>query len=534
MIKDTTKKRASKGTPKPTNDREAQRCELLQKEKELSSRKDKFFLGSSWDEVLLLRPEEINNQADASELIQLQEDFRLFSEEWKLLFANDDVVQELNKKHAAIHTDQFYILTEKDNHIFGGKDFMLESKQSFKSLYENKRVQCFDGKMRSKANIWLSSPSRREYQGIVFDPVTSSETLEAAGLYNIWKGYTRAPKAGDASKYWEHVKDNICANDPAAYQYVRKWLACVFQRPDQVHTALVLCGSQGVGKNSFVDPLGVLLGQHYAPLGNVAELVSNFNFHLKNAVLIHANEAFWGGHKAELGMLKTMITDKTCLIEAKGKDRINVKNYKHVIMSSNEDFPVSLDPDDRRFFVLRVSEARKEDHAYFNAIQEQLNQGGYEALLSDLLNEDLVDFNPRRMPHSKSAFDIKLRSANSAQVYIYEALYEGAFFIGNDDNVPQAKIEIGVWQKEIPKLAVYKDYAAWCQINGHKIVSSNQFGTIFRKLIPLVDDKRSGQAGARVRLYVLPSLEEARNEFCKSFKVTEWIWDERSNVQEVL
>ena len=140
-------------------------------------------------------------------------------------------------------------------------------------------------------------------------------------------------------------------------------MAYVFQRPDKVHTAIVICGSQGVGKNSFVEPLGILLGSHYVLLNNIFELVSNFNFHLKNAVLIHANEAFWGGNKKEIGTLKAMITEETCLIEGKGKDRIMVKNYKHVIMSSNEDWPVHLDPDDRRFYVLRVSKNHKEDQA---------------------------------------------------------------------------------------------------------------------------------------------------------------------------
>ena len=42
------------------------------------------------------------------------------------------------------------------------------------------------------------------------------------------------------------------------------------------------------------------------------------------------------------------------------------------MLSSNEDWPVHLDPDDRRFFVLKVSEKHKEDHMYFNAISDEL------------------------------------------------------------------------------------------------------------------------------------------------------------------
>ena len=156
-----------------------------------------------------------------------------------------------------------------------------------------------------------------------------------------------------------------------------------------------------------------------------------------------------------------MITEKTCLIEGKGKDRIMLKNFKHVILSSNEDWPVHLDPDDRRFFVLRVSEKRKEDHDYFAEIQYQLNTNGYEALLYDLLREDLTNFNPRRFPNSHEAFDIKMRSACTIDKYIYNVLQDGCFDIGNAS--PHQ-----TWNEGISKESVFEDYRAWCMRNGSK------------------------------------------------------------------
>ena len=224
------------------------------------------------------------------------------------------------------------------------------------------------------------------------------------------EGIRKGTLEGDCSKYWEHVFTNICNKNPKTYLFVRKWLSSIFQHPDDVHTALVLCGSQGTGKNSFVEPLGVLLGQHYVLLSSISELVSHFNYHLKHAVLIHANEALWGGDRRDIGTLKAMITERTCLIEGKGKDRFMVRNFKHVILSSNEDWPVHIDRDDRRFFVLGISNEHKEDHQYFAAIEEQLKSGGYEALLFDRQNENLDGFNPRVLPENISAFDIEKTS----------------------------------------------------------------------------------------------------------------------------
>jgi hypothetical protein len=426
------------------------------------------------------------------------------------------VVEELNKIHASICLDQFYILTEKENPVFGGKDFSLESKQSFKNQYENKLAECSDKKMKSKADIWLKSPDRREYKGIIFEPTQSGNV---GGYYNLWTGFGRDAAPGDCSLYWKHVKENICSNDPEAYRFVRKWLAYIFQKPDEVHTALVLVGSQGVGKNSFVEPLGVLLGNHYVLLSNISELVSNFNYHLKHAVLIHANEALWGGNRKEVGTLKAMVTEKTCLIEGKGKDRIMVKNFKHVILSSNEDWPVHLDSDDRRFFVVRVSEEHKEDHQYFAAIQKQLEDKGYEALLHDLLNEDLTNFNPRRFPNSNEAFEIKLRSAKTTHQYMYCALNDGCFDVGNAS--PN-----GFWPEEpITTETIFQDYCTWCVRNGKKDrAEKDLLIRDIKKLFPSIIDTRPTEEGQRIRKLVFPKLPQARGIFENAYKATESIW----------
>jgi hypothetical protein len=488
---------------------EAAQQEWTKQAEELAQEKaDLGYKDFSYDDFLNVEPDNSFDTIKQSQIIALQDKYKEHLERQKILWAEDNVVAEFNKKHAIVHVDQTYILTEK-NHSLGGQDFSLENRQSLKTYYEDETIMCFDGIERCKADIWLKSPKRRKYKGIIFDPTT---TQSDHGYYNLWKGFARQPIQGNCAKYWAHVRDNICSGDEEAYQYLRKWLSAVFQYPDAVHTAIVLCGSQGVGKNSFVEPLGVLLGAHYTPLSSITELVSNFNYHLKNAVLIHANEALWGGNKKEIGTVKAMITEQTCLIEGKGKDRIVVRNFKHVILSSNEDWPVHLDPDDRRFFVLNVSDKHKEDHAYFEAISEELKNGGYEVLLFDLLHEGLTGFNPRKLPSNFDSFSIKLRSAESAHRYLYEVLNEGGFSIGSDpkDGLP-------VWQGPIPKDSIYEDYMNWCQKSGEEVISKGIFGRILKKIIISVEDKRPG-GESRIRCYVFPTLRQAREDFAKAFK----------------
>lgn len=462
-----------------------------------------------WDAFMEINPDNAQDTSTQSTIIDLQERYVQLIEQHDLIWAEDNIVNDFNQRHAIIHIDQTFILTEKVNTL-GEADFSLESRQSFKTYYEDEVITCIDGIERSKAEIWLKSPQRRKYQGLIFDPCITGSTQNC---YNLWKGFTKQPQQGSCEKYWAHVKDNICNGDEETYQYVRKWLAYIFQQPQIIHTALVLSGSQGVGKNSFVEPLGVLFGPHYAPLSSISELVSNFNYHLKNAVLIHANEALWGGNKKDIGTIKTMITDEFCLIEGKGKDRIRVRNFKHVILSSNEDWPVHLDADDRRFLVLKISEAHKEDHEYFKVIQNELENGGYEALLFDLLNEDITNFEPRRFPSNSNAFHIKMRSADSSYRYIFETLSEEGFKICN-----LAPNEVPAWQTSISKNDLYSNYAEWCRESGETPQTKEQFGKAVNKLIVSVETVRPAAGKSRSRYFKFPSLRQCRKDFAKAFK----------------
>ncbi len=423
------------------------------------------------------------------------------------------VVDELNKKHAVVHTDQFYILTEKTKGLH--KDFTLESKQSFLNMYENQIVECFDKKRRSKAKVWLAHPNRRQYNGITFDP-TSSSHLEDA--YNIWKGFSIDPSnEGSCELFKNHIREVICSGNITYFEYVWRWLAHLVQKPHLLSPVLVLMGEQGTGKNTFVDPIGEIFGLHYLPLDNINQFLGNFNFHLKNAVLIHGNEAVWGGNKQALGKLKAMVTEKDCVIEGKGKDQIRMRNFKHLILSSNEDWPVHLERDARRFLVLNVSNKCKDNRPYFKAIRDELENGGLPTLLYQLQNENILSFDPWLLPQNSEAFAVKMLSASTPEKYIYEALFYESFDIGNaSPSVP--------WGSTILCSSVYTDYGAWCIRQGLKAEANQRFGNALHKLTPSINKER-GTSGTRSYFYELPPVSTARVEFQKSFSADAIIWE---------
>ncbi len=93
--------------------------------------------------------------------------------------------------------------------------------------------------------------------------------------------------------------------------------------------------------------------------------------------------------------LKDLITSGVQWIERKGIDAVEVPNYVRVFVTSNSDWVVPAGLEERRFCVIDVAESHMQDKAYFSAIMDQMNNGGYEALL-----QHLIDLPARRDRHS--------------------------------------------------------------------------------------------------------------------------------------
>jgi phage/plasmid-associated DNA primase len=315
------------------------------------------------------------------------------------------------------------------------------------------------------------------------------------------------------------VKDIICSGNSVYYDYVRKWLAHLIQKPWIITTALVLRGKQGTGKGTFAEAIGKLLGSHYAPLANLDQILGKFNSHLKNSILILADEAIWGGDKKKVGALKALITEPKLFIEAKGKDGYWINNFKHLIVSSNEDWAVHLDPDDRRFFVLDIPSDRKEDFEYFDSIQKQLEKGGYEALMFDLLNEDITIFDPKVMPANYSGFDMKLESASSVDRFLYASLKEECW--------DHAKAGPSGVLQDLTTDKFYDNYKTWCEREKQVILCKEQVGKRLRVIIPEMTAKRLSREEdpRRPFVYKFPTLEKCRSAFEKFYKQSPEIWE---------
>jgi primase-polymerase (primpol)-like protein len=413
-------------------------------------------------------------------------------------------IAQMNQRFAVVKNgNQVRILEE----IAGGNDFRLYSKADFDLVTTNLP---FPVQSKSAASAWLRNPQRREYDGVVFAPGKQSH-----GNYNLWRGFAVQPVAGNCNLFWQLTQDAICSGSPILYKFIRRYFAHMVQKPwERPGVALVLRGGQGVGKNTLVETMGSLLPSHFCEVNSVDQLTGRFNAHMRNAILVHANEATWGGNRGESGKLKAMITDATIPIEMKGIDILHIDNYMRLVVSSNNAWPVPVEADDRRFLLLDVAPVFKQNTKFFGALHAQLNSGGREALMHDLMTEDLSGFSPRNKPASPFGADVKLLSADTPTRWLFECLDSNAYFenYGAVQLFPQAGAGVSH-----SKDSLFAGYQRWCKTSQERYpMGQSQFFKRLRELlgVSITDVRPSAPTGQqRERRVVMSDLEACRREF---------------------
>ena len=372
-------------------------------------------------------------------------------------------------------------------------------------------------------DYWLKSKDRRTYSDVVFKPiggkVFSGELIDEETL-NLYLGLAYTPFKSDCGLLLDHIKTIWCKGDEDAYQYILNWLARLMQKPDeQGYSAIILMSEEGAGKNTIVDIIAEALGSHASICSRSEDVTGKFNDHLALSVLVFLNEAVWGGNHSGQGTLKTLITDPTITVERKFLPKFLIRNYTHLIFSSNEDWPTALSRKDRRYIILNLDNSRANNTEYFNKIHTQIKNGGKEGFIHYLLNRDIKNFNPRDIPkiNSDVRADIKTNSLGTIETWWADTIAEGivdssdVYFDGvNDAN---GSIRYEDWVKgevTILKSVLMGHYYNYCKAMGRakNLQTATQMGQMLVQKFGL-KSKREG-SGDRRTTYVIPRLKECQ------------------------
>ena len=187
----------------------------------------------------------------------------------------------------------------------------------------------------------------------------------------------------------------------------------------------VLKGDEGTGKGTLAKAVIHLMGQHGLAISNAKHLVGNFNSHLRDAVFLFADEAFFAGDRQHIGVLKSLITEPYLTIEAKYANAVQSPNFLHVMMASNDEWVVPASLKSRQFLVLDVPNTVLGNRAHFSAIWKQMDDGGYAAMLHDLLAIDLSAFDVRAVPTTDGLHEQRKLSLPVPERWWEDVLHRG-------------------------------------------------------------------------------------------------------------
>ena len=161
-------------------------------------------------------------------------------------------------------------------------------------------------------------------------------------------------------KKYPHINlllDNLFVSE-IRKEYFINWLSSAFNTMKKNRTAIILRGIPGVGKNVLYEQIiEYTLGQNYCVIIGNDDLATNFNISLENKLFVLANEVKGNLHHGNTAYekIKQYITEAEMRVEQKGVDSRKIINYFNMLIFSNNQIPLQIQGDDRRYTVYETN-----------------------------------------------------------------------------------------------------------------------------------------------------------------------------------
>lgn len=472
--------------------------------------------------------------------IDIHEEAKKFSHFDSKEDAEMSVCGLFNHAHAIVKYNSQTMVVQKYEDHKGNVNYSFSMVKDLRTYYSNVQVWYWisDKKMKQEGafDLWLKSTQRKTFSEVIFDPTPDNHLSDK--YLNMWDGFALPAQLApefptvtqaalseeyELSKILNHLFTIICKERVSEYKYLLALLAQWVKEPHKKNGVAIVLKSagRGTGKSTIGQILKRIFGHHWYQVQSVEQLVGKFNGAIANKVVIVAEEAFWGGSQQHAGKLRTMITDSTATIEGKFKDVLNLDSYHRFIFFTNNDWVVPASVDERRFFVLNVSEDKKQDKEYFDALYNAIDNDQVIGQLIDyLMNYDYSEIDTRTALRTEEFFDqVEMSLPEEAKWWLDMLYNEQIVDPGNSVNV--YSLQEGV---RIPISVCYKSYEDHARgMPNYNKLTQTRLGKFIREMTKMSGEKKMpsdaiGYVGARA--YEMKSLEELKLIFTHKYGVT--------------
>jgi Family of unknown function (DUF5906) len=236
--------------------------------------------------------------------------------------------------------------------------------------------------------------------------------IERAGCstFNLYRPPSILPGDPDKAERWlAHVQRVY----PADCHHVVRWLAHRVQKPgEKINHALVLGGTQGVGKDSLLEPVKYAVGPWNFVEVSPAHLIGRFNGFVKS-VILRVSEARDLGDMDRYSFYDHMKVYTAAPPDVLRCDEKNIREHSVmnccgvVITTNHKTNGIFLPADDRRHYVA-WSDATKDDFSeeYWRELWQWYGRhgNGIGHVAAYLQLVDLSAFNPKAPPAKTPAY----------------------------------------------------------------------------------------------------------------------------------
>jgi len=397
---------------------------------------------------------------------------------------------------------------------------VLHRVDAFLKKFENVRVPVPDRKSPvNAAGAWMQWPRRSTHDGVGFYPGTIEHPPKVpTGHFNMWRGFCVEPKPGKWSLLHAHMLNVYCNGDNELLCWLLDWVAQMLQEPQRKPGTSVVFRSrtEGTGKSLFAHLMGKLIGSAVLSASRDDQVAGRFNSHLQNCLLLVAEEAVYAGSKRARGILKDLITCASMGYEAKGLPVIMAPNYTRVLFISNEAHVVDAGSTSRRFAVFDCENPRAGDKKYFKPLFAEMDNGGAEAFLDDMLRRTIKS-DLRSPPVTQALIEQREASLDGFGKWLLTIAQSGQVFIPERDR--GGTIDLDVREGAGAKVS-FEELSA----SAKPYLDQYEQRTIDHKLGRLLKEvgaeKRRLNAHGRPWGYAFPPLPEFREAVAERLGVT--------------
>jgi hypothetical protein len=270
------------------------------------------------------------------------------------------------------------------------------------------------------AQLWLQYIDKRSYDQFVFDPSYEFDpNVTRRGDFNLWPGFATKPKKGSCWRFLRFIREIICNENREHCRWLLAWLAQIVQHPEfKPGTAVVLIGKKGAGKSFFGKKIRKLFGPDICfKTPKRDDLFGKWSDHLQNKIFVQLEEAIWAGNKQEMSEVNEFITGETQSVQTRFQSTKQSPPYMRFLLNANpgdgnSNWIIPPTFDERRYLALYLSESQMNKKAeYFDRIDEELENGGYQAFMYFLKHYPIERYNLAKGLDTVVLRDQKARTA---------------------------------------------------------------------------------------------------------------------------